>query len=155
MKSDNFDWNKIPDFKGVYTVIRRQVGIPTFLPSDKGTGGWFKGKNPNVSVQTLENKWVEFNDGQKQELYIGQAGGGKSKETLRRRIRAYIRFGQKLPIAHWGGRYIWQLKDADSLEINWEEVREPLEDSLEVEKRKLIEFKNNHYQKLPFANIRM
>jgi len=153
MRSDRFDWNKIPALKGTYAVVREQIGIPTFLPPDKGTGGRFGGKNPNVSLQILEDKWVNFKDDDERVLYIGQAGGGKSKETLRRRIKQYIKFGQKLPVAHWGGRFIWQLKDADILEIHWKVAESSLEDPLEVESNMLCDFKKEHKQQLPFANL--
>lgn len=38
----------LPDESGVYIVVRDQDRAPEFLPI--GTGGFFKGKNPNVDL---------------------------------------------------------------------------------------------------------
>ena len=46
----------IPDFPGVYIVVRESDDAPTFLV--EGTGGFFKGKNPNVSTEELEASYV-------------------------------------------------------------------------------------------------
>lgn len=59
------------------------------------TGGFFKGKNPNVSIQELNSNWI---DGE-HIVYIGKA------TELCRRLRQYMSFGQGKNIGHWGGRY--------------------------------------------------
>lgn len=64
-----------------------------------GTAGFFKGKNPNVSIQELNSNWI---DGE-HIVYIGKA------TELCRRLRQYMSFGQGKNIGHWGGRYIWQI----------------------------------------------
>lgn len=45
------DNSSIPKVKGVYFILF-QSAKPSFLPV--GTGGFFKGKNPNISLETLK-----------------------------------------------------------------------------------------------------
>ncbi len=136
--------SKVPDQPGVYLIIYNDPKSPTFI--NPGTGGYFKGKNPNVLTNVLESKWV--ND--TVVIYIGQAGGNGSSSTLRKRIWQYIRFGHGVPIGHYGGRYLWQLKDSGNLLICWKPSL--CQDSRELEARLIQDFKFQ-YGKLPFANI--
>ena len=73
------DSSIIPQIKGVYMVLN-----PTkkgeFLPV--GTGGHFKRKDPNVSIDVLKLNWVDS-----LVVYIGQAGGGASNATLNSRLK--------------------------------------------------------------------
>ena len=48
------DTSAIPRTTGVYAVVRLCKSQPTFLK--KGTGGFFKDRNPNVDILTLEEK---------------------------------------------------------------------------------------------------
>lgn len=106
-----------PDTKGVYLILKSERLInPEFLL--KGSGGHFKGKNPNVSIEELKKNWVEDAD----ILYIGKAGGEGQGSNLKRRLNQFIRFGQGENIGHWGGRLIWQLKDAEDLIVCWKEL---------------------------------
>lgn len=75
----------IPDIKGLYVVVSPQLPEKKF--HKEGTGGFFKGKNPNVSESVLLKNWVEGT----YILYIGKAGGVDKKgrisnATLRERI---------------------------------------------------------------------
>jgi hypothetical protein len=83
--------NLIPEERGVYLIISPD-SKPKFLIVD--TGGYFKNRNPNVSLEILKENWVD----QSIVLYIGQAGGvrkGKwSSSTLRDRLKKYFQFGQ-------------------------------------------------------------
>jgi len=119
-------YSLIPSKKGVYFVLYPSIGETYFLTV--GTGGHFKGKNPNVTVQMLKNNWIENTV----VIYIGQAGRGTSSATLRSRIRQYLRFGMGNPVGHYGGRLIWQISDSKNLLLCWK----PLfaEDPREVEK---------------------
>src|SRR5579875_2336130 len=102
-KAELFNNNtSIPKQKGVYLVISNQPK-PTFL--ELGSGGFFKGKNPNVSLDILHKHWVE---GAKV-VYIGKAGSASGNATLYSRLNQYLKFGQGKNIGHWGGRLIWQL----------------------------------------------
>lgn len=138
--------NAVPEQRGVYVVLRMTDSAPTFLKV--GTGGYFKGKDPNVEVSKLLSKWVDGSP----LLYIGKAGGPGTDATLHSRIRQYIQFGEGKPVGHKGGRYIWQLADAADLVFAWKPL--PDEIPLEVEKRMIREYKILHGMKFPFANLR-
>ena len=130
----------IPNESGVYLIVRDCEAYPSFL--DVGTGGRFKGKDPNVSRSILESRWIEDT----LIVYIGCSG------NLRRRTGQLIRFGTGSPVGHWGGRLIWQLKDSKQLRVCWKMVRG---DKPAVVKGKLLEtFSTIHGGRLPFANYR-
>ena len=137
--------NSIPSVPGVYLVLRDCASCPEFR--DVGTGGRFKGKDPNVPISKLGGEWV---DGA-MIVYIGQAGS-KCKGTLKKRIDELIRFGQGNPVGHWGGRLIWQLQGEDRLLVCWKEVAN--DDPGECEKELIAAFKSAHGGKRPFANLR-
>lgn len=138
------DYYLIPSRKGVYIVLYNSRGEPYFLTV--GTGGHFKGRNPNVTVQMLKNNWIE----KTVVIYIGQAGGGTNSATLRSRIRQYLRFGMGNPVGHYGGRLIWQISDSQNLLFCWKQIY--IEDPREVEKELIREFVLK-YGKMPFANL--
>lgn len=126
---------------GVYLILRRSVEPPIFF--EKGTGGWFKGKDPNVPVSVLREKWAEGTE----IVYIGKAG-----TSLRKRLRTYMRFGMGFPAPHKGGRYIWQLADSRDLLVCWKVPSENI-DSESIEKMMIDEFVVKHGM-FPFANLR-
>ncbi len=131
----------IPDEQGVYTVSYTKG--PVFLK--ESIGGHFKGKDSSVPIEKLEDNWV-LNE---EIIYIGQAGGNGSQATLRKRLKQYIQFGCGKPVGHWGGRYIWQLKDSDELIISWQVTEN---DPYTVESEMIEKFKAKH-GKRPFANL--
>jgi len=147
LQSEEYNWNKAPSVGGVYIVIYRKSTKSDFLP--EGTGGFFKKKDPNVPAEILNEKWVDFETSDNNILYIGKAGGKNTKTTLKNRVRMYMRFGNKKPVAHWGGRYIWQIADSGNLEVYWKKSDDPREE----EKELIREFKGNHEGKFPFANL--
>ena len=56
--SDVFNNNSsIPDIKGIYMILYTDPNTPEFLIT--GTGGHFKGRNPNISMQALKYNWIE------------------------------------------------------------------------------------------------
>ena len=71
------DHSVIPNVKGVYMVVRTANNAPEFLT--EGTGGFFKGKDPNVTLDVLRANWVNDTC----VIYIGQAGGIKTGNNLR------------------------------------------------------------------------
>lgn len=140
----------VPTKKGVYMVLRVATSVPVFV--EKGTGGFFKGKNPNVTIEDLKKNWIEG----ERVLYIGKAGGTKkdgtaSKVTLQERIALYMCFGQGKPVGHWGGRLIWQLEGAKDLVVCWKVLEK--EEPREEEKKMIQKFKEQHDGKRPFANL--
>jgi len=139
-----FDDNSIiPKMKGVYMVLNLSKE-KEFLAN--GTGGFFKGKNPNVSIQELENNWIENTI----VVYIGKAGGKKSGATLQKRLKQYFSFGQVYNVGHYGGRLIWQLKNSKDLVVCWKEL--PTEEPRMVE-IELIQKFVAQFSKRPFANL--
>ena len=138
------DSSLIPKTKGVYIVLNLDNKPPEFLTD--GTGGYFKGKNPNVSVGELKSNWVDNTI----VVYIGKAGKEGSKATLVSRLRQYFRFGQGINVGHWGGRLVWQLKNSKDLVVCWKVL--PTEDPRIVEALLIQQFKSI-FSKRPFANI--
>lgn len=137
----------VPKRQGVYVVLQPETHSPVFM--EKSRGGIRKdgkGGDPSVSLKTLEENWVP----ESPILYIGKAGGHKSKATLRSRLRAYESFGSG-GTSHRGGRYIWQLKGADELLVCWKvlDEREPSE----VESELISAFVAQFGQR-PFANLK-
>lgn len=135
----------ITNKKGVYVVSYKGDNPPKFL--NEGTGGFFKGKDPNVSISELEDNWVDGTS----IVYIGKAGGAGSSVTLLSRLKQYLRFGQGANVGHWGGRYIWQIANSKDLIVCWK----PLDDAepREIEHQMIEEFKAAHHGLRPFANL--
>lgn len=134
----------IPEGPGVYVVMRPSYSPPRYLRSS--TAGWFKGKDPSVDAPQLQRAWLPDS----LVLYIGKASAGKAgKRGLRTRLREYLEFGSGQPVAHWGGRYIWQLADSGHLLVAWQKILD--EDPEAVESRLLAEFVGR-YGARPFAN---
>ena len=138
------DSSLIPKKMGVYMVLFPDGQKVEFL--SKGTGGHFKDKNPNVEIKILEESWIN----ETPIIYIGKAGGQESSATLQSRLKQYLKFGQGQKIGHWGGRYIWQVKDSKNLIFCWKALsdKEPRE-----EEATLIESFKEKFRKRPFANL--
>ena len=133
------DLDRVPESGGVYVVVRGMPARPVFL--DSSPGGRFKGKDPTELVDVLQAKSVEDAD----IVYIGKGG------NLRRRLKEYSAFGTGKPVGHWGGRYIWQLADADALMVGWR-VCVAEQTPAEAEATLVRRFKTA-FGRLPFANI--
>jgi hypothetical protein len=131
----------IPGQRGVYAVLRAAGFEPEFLL--QGSGGHSKG-NPNVSIGILRSKWVP----ESAILYLGKAGGGDSKATLNSRLKQLLDFGRGKPAKHYGGRYLWQLRQAGALQIAWRVCEQP--EQLETD---LLNQFVQRYGRLPFANL--
>ena len=132
--------NAIPARPLVYVVYRPSGDLPGFR--ELSSGGHFKGRDPTVPVETLRVKWV---DGA-HTINIGKADVGRP------RLKSYARFGAGEPVAHWGGRYIWQLVESPELLVAWHEIDWD-ETAREYESRLLARFRGLHDGRLPFANL--
>lgn len=137
--------SSIPKTKGVYLVLNPQCD--SFDCIEIGSGGHFKGRNPNLSIKELTSNWVD----NALVLYIGKAGGETSKATLNSRLKQYFGFGQGRNIGHWGGRLIWQLKNANDLIVCWKAL--PNEAPRTIENILIKDF-TNQFSKRPFANLK-
>jgi hypothetical protein len=129
---------QVPRKGGVYIVLRTNSTPMQFL--EVGTGGFYQGKKPNADLKTLVNKVVKDSI----TIYIGKG------VNLRRRLRELLRFGKGYDVAHSGGRYLWQISDADDLLVAWKPT--PTQDPRSVEASMLTDY-INEYGKLPFANL--
>jgi hypothetical protein len=112
---------------------------------EKSGGGWFRGEDPSYPLEDLKSKWVEGAP----ILYVGKAGPSAGR-TLRKRILELVRFGSGEPIAHRGGRALWQLAGIWQSKIAW---RTDIADPLGSEQRLLARFEKR-FRKLPYANFR-
>jgi hypothetical protein len=136
----------VPADPGVYVVLRPDNTTPLFLPVSPA--GWFKGKDPSVPIADLEKSWVP----DASLLYVGKANGGRDgRRGLRTRLDEYRRYGAGTPVAHRGGRYVWQLADSDDLLVGWKTTADGI--ARELERNMIAEFKAMH-SKRPFANLR-
>lgn len=129
---------------GVYVIYRETLDPVEFL--DKNTGGWFKGRNPSVPIDTLKVAWVT----DAYVLYVGKADAGRSgRRSIRVRLDEYLRFGMGEPVGHWGGRYLWQLDGTDELMVCYKPCAEPRD-----EESRLLDLFLAEHGSLPFANLR-
>jgi hypothetical protein len=132
------DSSIIPDSMGVYLVLKPDNMSCEFLTV--GSGGYFKGKNPNVSIEELKRNWVDNTN----VLYIGKA------TSLKSRLRLYFGFGQGKNVGHYGGRLIWQLSYSKELVVCWKVLTtDPREYELELI-RKFVSI----YGSRTFANLK-
>ena len=120
-----------PAAGGVYVV--------SYDCAAQSPAGWFKSIDPTASIDVLEANWI----GGVEIVYIGKSN------NLRRRLKQYERFGSGRPVAHKGGRLIWQLPNAQSMRVAWRET--PDDDPGAVEKQMIENFRVA-YGKPPFAN---
>lgn len=132
------DSSMIPDTNGVYLVLNADNKPGEFLPI--GTGGYFKGKNPNLSLAELNANWVNNT----KVVYIGKA------TSLKSRLRQYFRFGQGKNVGHYGGRLIWQLIYSKELIVCWKSMNS---DPREYEAELIRQFVSV-YGCRPFANLK-
>jgi hypothetical protein len=128
----------VPVSAGVYMVLRATAQRPGFLAAS--TGGRFKRRDPVVAVDVLERQWVD----DAEVLYIGRA------VNLRSRLQDYRDFGLGRAVGHWGGRFIWQLDDAEDLSVCWR----PCTGSATAETARLLAAFTDRYGRPPFANVR-
>jgi hypothetical protein len=133
------DSSSIPQERGIYLVLRPDNNPPKFLQI--GTGGHYKDRNPNVPIETLKSNWVE----ETVVVYIGKA------TSLKTRLEQYFKFGQGKNVGHYGGRFIWQLKDSADLIVCWKQL--PNNDDPRKAESLLINDFLMKYSNLPFANL--
>lgn len=135
----------IPNEPGVYAVVRESLAAPRFRSRSRAP--LWRGMDPTRPVEELRERWVAG----AQVLYFGRACGPGVRSLLRQRVKRYLRFGHGRVVAHWGGRFVWQLEDADDLLVAWKPTGDV--DPRNVEAGMQQRF-SAHYGRLPFANLR-
>ncbi|MBN8622857.1 MAG: GIY-YIG nuclease family protein [Flavobacteriales bacterium] len=128
--------NLIPKENGVYLILCLEKECK-FL--EIGTGGFFKGKDPNVNLETLEQNWVNASN----IVYIGKA------TDLQKRLNQYFNFGNGKNVGHYGGRLIWQLENSKNLQVCWKVTSE----DPRIIEAELIQKFSTKFGKRPFANL--
>jgi hypothetical protein len=135
------DIDDVSDQRGIYVVLYRGNCRPGFL--EKGTGGWFDGKDPNYDLKTVRDRWV---DGAIV-VYIG-----KTDRPLKTRILEFLKFGLGQDIGHRGGRLVWQILNRENLVLCWKSTKDDSKSPREIERNMIAGFEAIHGKK-PFANI--
>ena len=96
-----------PEAPGVF-VVCRLAEVPARFATANTAGKW-KGQDPTLPVELLKEAWHP-------EAALLFVGGGAN---LRQRLRLFLDFGGGKAVAHWTGRALWQLSDAEDLIVGW------------------------------------
>ena len=136
---------ELPSVPGVYALLRETIEPPEFMT--RSNAAEYRGENPTRPIDELMERWVPG----AQVLYFGRACGPGVRSLIKQRVKRYMRFGQGRVVGHWGGRFVWQLRDHSSLRIAWKTLEggDPAQFEAELQRR----FRE-HYGTLPFANVR-
>jgi hypothetical protein len=135
----------LPDEPGVYAMVRESLAPPEFLAHS--VAPVYRGQDPTQPMEALKERWVPG----AQVLYFGRAQGPGVRSLLRQRVKRYLRFGHGRVVGHWGGRFVWQLRDHAVLRVAWKAT--DAKDALPAEARLQMLFRE-YYGALPFANLR-
>lgn len=127
-----------PDGPGIYTVWRVDPVKPRFARAS--TAGHYKGGDPTIPVEVLQAAWVP----DAALLFAAKAA------NVRTRVRLLVNFAAGKPVAHWDGRALWQLVDADELLVAWAASDDPAAALASLLQR----FTEQTGRPLPFANNR-
>lgn len=137
------DCASVPRETGVYVMVRESAAEPRF--NLRGTAAFWRGQDPNVKPEVLAAKWVPGAI----VTYVGRAAGPGVRSRLQQRVKRWLRFGEGKNVAHWGGRYVWQLADAYALPVAWKACADAA-----AEEAALLAAFEAAYGALPFANLR-
>jgi hypothetical protein len=138
----DFLWShvsRIPRGSGTFAVLREDPSDPRFLATSNASE--VKGRDPSVSPNELSARWINGCP----LLYVG-----KSRQ-LRDALDRLVRFGSGEPVGYWGGRYLWQLANSDSLTIAWRCTEN--EDEADHLRLLILGIFKDVYGRMPFANV--
>ncbi len=132
---------RVPDERGVYVLVRDSVAPAEFMV--RSTAPVWRGEDPTRPIDELQQRWVLG----AQLLYVGRAAGTGVRGRLHQRIKRLLRFGHGKVVAHWGGRFVWQLRDHAGVRVAWKPCDDPA-----AECARLLARFTGHYGVPPFAN---
>ena len=116
---------------------------------DVSPAGHFKGIDRTEPIAALQDRWVP----ESRVIYIGKANAGKTgRRGLHVRLSEYRRYGAGEPVAHTGGRRVWQLAGHANFLVGWREISDA--DAAPTESAMIAAFRD-HHGRLPFANGRL
>lgn len=135
------DFQQIPDKPGIYWYeIDKPIKKPKFKTDNPA---WhYRGRDPTVSTDVLEEKWVKGAT----ILYIGRS------INIHKRIKDRYEFSKGRRARVWGGRYLWQLGDSiqNKIILRFKVVQ----DYKKAEEDEISDFRDKNGGRLPFANLR-
>ena len=136
-------WPVPADEGGIYIAYRDSTRPPRFRRLNPA--GTWRG-DPTLPVAELRRRWVDPSS----VVYIGKADLTTRGNHLRKRVRAYLRFGAGHNARHSGGYPTWQLQNSERVLIAWCVVKPPrLPSTFE---RQLLDAHVARFDALPFAN---
>ena len=135
----------LPNERGVYAILRDSPAPPEFMV--RSNAPVYRGGDPSRPVDELAQRWVPGAE----VLYFGRACGPGVRSLLKQRIKRFLRFGNGRVVGHWGGRFIWQLRDHAALRVAWQPTRDA--DPAQVEASLQAAFVER-YGGFPFANLK-
>jgi hypothetical protein len=133
----------VPAEPGVWVVLRDVGGVPHFLA--RNTGANWRGKDPSETPDALGARWVA----RASVLYVAAAAGPGVRALLQQRVKRFLRFGMGRNVAHWEGRFVWQLAGSAALRVAWKPV--PAAEARAAAQQLLDAFVERHGV-MPFAN---
>jgi hypothetical protein len=136
---------EVPDAPGIYVVLMRDEAPHGFMRCSSAPV--WRRQDPSVAESVLTAKWVEGAG----LLYVGRASGPGVRSRLRQRLKRFLRFGHGSVVAHWSGRFIWQMREPSRLVLAWR-VCDEGEDPARLGADLLSRFEQQ-YGVLPFANL--
>lgn len=132
------DKGDVPDAPGVYVIFSDRRGPGDFLATNPA--GWHKGQDPTVPSALLEERWIADAGA----LYFGAA------MDLRKRLARLGQFSAGEPVAHFGGRILWQVSFSDEFLVAW---KESADGDPASEKKGFVQQFKARFGRQPFANI--
>jgi excinuclease UvrABC nuclease subunit len=132
---------EVPREPGVYAWLYEKPGRPKFLV--KSPAGWFKGRDPTITVEALRGNWIEGSS----VVYLGEAG------DLQKRLKQRLAFRAGRLVGAWGGRALWQIPASEDLVFAWR-ATDSKQEAIALEHELLAAFRRIHDGRRPFANRR-
>ena len=99
----------VQGFKGLHPISALLDGQAATAPEAPGVFGVCRLAEVPPRFELLTDAWLP-------EAALLFVGGGAN---IRQRLRLFLDFGGGKAVAHWTGRALWQLSDAEDLIVGW------------------------------------